>query len=201
MSTIAWATATFLAGLIVRHLLSSYLAEKGKNLATKEDVGEITNIIESTKLAYQRDIAELQEALKASTSLRFLAAEKRLEVHQQAFYFASQMLQRAFEDDVSSRNKLEAQWADFWQRNCLYLDKAVQEAFPDAASAFHIHMDMVKDHRGKGEYFAGEVKNNMQRIRSLIDEIKKAVDLPSIGGALAGVTDSETSDSAQGLRS
>jgi len=182
--TIAWAIAAFLAGMFVRHLIAPYLAEKGKNLATREDIGEITRTVESVKAVFQRDASELQETLKASTSLRFLAAEKRLEVHQQGFYLASQMLQRAFEDDITKRSHFEAECADFWQRNCLYLDKTVQEAFPDAAAAFHIHMEMVQDYRGMGEAFTEKVKANMQQIRALVEAIKKAVDLPSIGGVL-----------------
>jgi len=40
--------------MLLRRHLSSYASEKGKNLATKEDVSEITHLIESTKLALQQ---------------------------------------------------------------------------------------------------------------------------------------------------
>lgn len=37
---------------ILRRVLPSYLSEKGKNLATKQDIGEITNRIEGAKTQY-----------------------------------------------------------------------------------------------------------------------------------------------------
>jgi hypothetical protein len=43
-----------LGGLWLRHHLGTYLSEKGKNLATKEDVGALTHAVESVKLQYQR---------------------------------------------------------------------------------------------------------------------------------------------------
>ncbi len=36
--------------LLIRQLIGTYLSEKGKNLATKEDVGEITKIIEDIRM-------------------------------------------------------------------------------------------------------------------------------------------------------
>jgi hypothetical protein len=39
-------------GFVVRHLLPSYFSEKGKNLATKEDISEITKKIEEVKMEF-----------------------------------------------------------------------------------------------------------------------------------------------------
>lgn len=46
--------APFLVGLLVRHYLSSYVEEKAKNLATKEDIADITREIEEVKHLYQK---------------------------------------------------------------------------------------------------------------------------------------------------
>ena len=43
-------------GLLLRRFLPSYLSEKGKNLATKEDVGEITARIEEVKARYALEV-------------------------------------------------------------------------------------------------------------------------------------------------
>lgn len=49
--------------LLYLALLKSYFGEKGKNLATKEDVGEITSLVESVK-------SQLQFSLQAKLSFR-----------------------------------------------------------------------------------------------------------------------------------
>lgn len=43
---------SLIIGFIVRHLLPSYFSEKGKNLATKEDISEITKKIEEVKIEF-----------------------------------------------------------------------------------------------------------------------------------------------------
>jgi hypothetical protein len=40
------------AYLVVKHFLSSYLSEKGKNLATREDIEEITRKVEGVRTQY-----------------------------------------------------------------------------------------------------------------------------------------------------
>jgi hypothetical protein len=49
-----------LVALLLWRYLPSYLAEKAKNLATREDVEEITTKIESVKSEYQKQLQELQ---------------------------------------------------------------------------------------------------------------------------------------------
>ena len=41
----------FIVGLFVRSYLPAYFSEKGKNLATKEDIGDITKIVETIPFA------------------------------------------------------------------------------------------------------------------------------------------------------
>lgn len=48
----------FCLGLFTRSLLPSYMKEKGKNLATKEDVEEITKKTEEIKIEFQKEIAK-----------------------------------------------------------------------------------------------------------------------------------------------
>jgi hypothetical protein len=51
-------------------LLPSYLSEKGKNLATKEDIGAITEKVENTKAAVGNEVEPLRrQAAKTQTSL------------------------------------------------------------------------------------------------------------------------------------
>ena len=48
------AVAVFLIGLFVKNYLPSYMDEKGKNLATKEDVEEITRKTEEVERIQRR---------------------------------------------------------------------------------------------------------------------------------------------------
>lgn len=66
-----------------------YLAERGKNRATKDDIKEITDSIEGVKAEYTRQM----EQLRAVHQLRFVAAERRLQTHQEAFTQWSEIMQ------------------------------------------------------------------------------------------------------------
>lgn len=52
MNTLAIITA-FLLGLLLNNFLPSYVSKKGENLATKEDIAQITKEIEEVKTLYQ----------------------------------------------------------------------------------------------------------------------------------------------------
>ncbi|WP_202619763.1 hypothetical protein, partial [Escherichia coli] len=70
-----------IAYLVVKYFLSSYLSEKGKNLATREDIEEITRMVEGVRTQYMA----LVEELKARHQLRLAAVDRRLQAHQDAF--------------------------------------------------------------------------------------------------------------------
>ena len=55
--------------LIVRRGVASYGAEKGKNLATKEDVGEITRRIETVRTSYAAELERLRVTLTATAAV------------------------------------------------------------------------------------------------------------------------------------
>ena len=55
-------TAGFIIICVILYV-KSYSAEKGKNLATKEDIGEITQIIESIKTSLSIKTEELKSDL------------------------------------------------------------------------------------------------------------------------------------------
>ena len=59
----------------------SYSKKKGENLATKEDIAEITKKIEEVK----NQFFILQEENKQKNRLQLAALDKRLEKHQEAY--------------------------------------------------------------------------------------------------------------------
>lgn len=63
-------------GLLIRHWFSGYLSEKGKNLATKEDLEDITRKVESVKadLARGNAVEEQKRKLKYEACLDALSA-------------------------------------------------------------------------------------------------------------------------------
>lgn len=56
--------------ILLRSFLPSYFEEKGKNLATKEDISEITRLIEETKHQYSKGIEILRANLESQAHAR-----------------------------------------------------------------------------------------------------------------------------------
>jgi len=54
-------------GLVYRQF-RSYAEEKGKNLATKEDIGDITKTVESVKTNFAKELEEFREELRVRSS-------------------------------------------------------------------------------------------------------------------------------------
>ena len=46
--------SVFILGLFLKNFLPSYMTEKGKNLATKEDIAEITKKTEEVQSEFQK---------------------------------------------------------------------------------------------------------------------------------------------------
>jgi hypothetical protein len=77
--------------------LASYLNEKGKNLATKEDIKEITDKIESVKTEYAKDLESLKSQLNAKFHAHTVRFEKEF-----------QILERVWNGLIELRNAAEA---------------------------------------------------------------------------------------------
>lgn len=164
----------------------SYLSKKGEGLATKEDIGEITKIVESVRDGYARDLAKLSEALRAQTSLRLLAGERRLDTHQKAYMLWREMINNVHEKNIEKRAKIKSDCRDFFFENCLYLDPKVRETFLTALGSFDVHSDLTEgqdvtwgDSRVR---LAQAITENFARVRALGDAITEACELPSIAG-------------------
>lgn len=54
----------FCIGLFIKNYLPTYMNEKGKNLATKEDIGDITQKTEEVKNVFQEQFADFSAELK-----------------------------------------------------------------------------------------------------------------------------------------
>ncbi|WP_027330236.1 hypothetical protein [Marinimicrobium agarilyticum] len=65
-------------GYFLREFFPSYTKEKGKNLATKEDIREITEKIESVKADYAKSLETLKSKLQLESALKGAYQEKCL---------------------------------------------------------------------------------------------------------------------------
>ncbi|MDE1237052.1 hypothetical protein [Vibrio aestuarianus] len=66
--------------VLFRKLLFSYSSEKGKNLATKEDIGQITDKIELVKLDYAKQLESAKADLSIQLNNHGYRYEKEYEV-------------------------------------------------------------------------------------------------------------------------
>ena len=155
-------------GVLYKYHFLPYLSEKGKNLATKEDVGEITKEIASVNHRYN----SLLEELKGRHQLRLAAVDKRLQVHQEAFTIWRKMLEFAYGDEIG-KVVLEAQ--SWWEKNCIYLEPEVRQAFVDAYSAIHTHGSLVSN---RAEYTL--IQDSWQRFTKFPNILFESIKLPAL---------------------
>lgn len=124
--------------LVVAICISIYMTEKAKNAATKEDIREITQKIESVRHEYQDRI----ERLKGTIQMRTVALSQRLAAHQAAYSRWAALVQAAYEGKSTASAEEEAhQW---WIDNSLYLAPAARKAFKEALEAAMMHR-LLKD--------------------------------------------------------
>lgn len=91
---------------------NSYLAEKGKNTATKEDIEEVTRKIESIKNEFTTPIEFLRLQLSKRANLHKLQAEKEFEVYAKLWNIITE-LRFAFEDLRPLLNDIQPSGTDF----------------------------------------------------------------------------------------
>lgn len=76
--------------LLLKSFLPSYLSEKGKNLATKEDIALITDKVESVKTDY----AKVLEELRSNNQLKLAEIEREKNIKKEVYLQAVEALTR-----------------------------------------------------------------------------------------------------------
>ena len=166
--------ATFIVGLILGNFLPAYFSQKGKLAAVKEDIGTITEKVENIKT----DNALILEAVRSKNTLRSLAVEKRLEVHQKAFTSWLNM-SRAIHSPEITKMVIECQ--EFWGENCIYLDPKARDAFVEAYHSASNHRSLLDTYRGTGnKEGTQEIKDNFQRIMGAGNLILASMEIPPL---------------------
>lgn len=163
-----WSYPLMLILVWVAAFLGSYLSEKGKGLATKEDVENLTNKVEGIK----RQHLEILEDLKAGHQLRMVAAERRLQAHQDAFALMREQFNAMHTKEAGVVAGRCLQW---WERNCVFLGPKSAQAFYDALWAAARHESFLSS-RAPAE----AVSENWKKITSAPNVILAEVALPPL---------------------
>lgn len=157
-----------IAFLFVRHYMSSYLSEKGKNLATREDIEEITGKVEAIRAQH----ASLVEELKARHQLRLAAVDRRLHAHQEAFTLWRKLMAVVHSDQVI---KVVQECQTWWEQNCVYLEPKVREGF---VTAYRAASDRRALLQGRAEVLL--IQSNWKLITSFPSDLFQAIQLPGL---------------------
>lgn len=172
---------TFLAVLsalvlwgLLRHFFPGYLNEKARNLATKEDVADITRRIEDVK----HDYATLLEEQKQKGQLKFAALDKRLAVAQEAYVRWWSLLRALHTPQVGDEVQ---KCQEFWVNNRLYLSE-------DAAFAFRRAYMSAGDHESL-KSSALHDKNHVDAVRENFSRIVEAEGIILISAAIPSWTE------------
>jgi hypothetical protein len=150
----------------------TYLKEKGKGLATKEDIGHVTDIVEEIRAQH----ATTLEHLKSRQQLRIAAIDKRLQVHQEAFTLWRRLLSAVHEENVAT---VVIECQTWWEHNALYLEPEVRDAFNRAYFAANHHKSFV-DNPTRNEASITALQDNWKLLMSTGNVIMDAVALPAL---------------------
>jgi len=166
--------------LLLLYSLRFYATEKGKNLATKEDIGAITHEVEQVHAEYRarfEGLAQQNRILLEHTrqrhELRVAALDRRLAAHQEAYALWWKLIRFVHKEKEIGNVVVECE--DWWIRNRLYLEHEVAHAFSVAYHAAFSHRDYLR-----GNPDRPEIKDNWDKMMSVGDIIVKAVQLPSL---------------------
>ncbi|MDR6887865.1 MULTISPECIES: hypothetical protein [Variovorax] len=172
--------AAAVAYLLVKHFASGYLGQKGKNLADKEDIADLTSQVEEIK----RQQAEMIEAVKARNQLRMAAVDRRLQAHQEAFALLRVLMQQAHGPELGKQVMACQEW---WEKNCLYLEPQAREAFSNAYFAANVHQTLLQASQFQMNASPEQAKQgienittNWARVTGALNVVLESVALPPL---------------------
>lgn len=156
--------------VLIASFIGSYLRRKGQNLATKEDISEITKTIEGIRADYAKKI----ESFSHHNRLKLAGLDKRLEAHQQAYALWLQLRRSVHNKDKNIVMVIQCQ--NWWEKNCLYLDMESRKAFMSSVHAVALHPDLIG-----GQAPKEELLENWSYINECGELLIRGAGLPSFG--------------------
>ena len=166
-----WIYVLIIAFSAIGGFLGAYLKKKAENLATKEDIEDITKKIEDIRSQYSKQLELHKASLQLSNQLKLAALDKRLEKHQEAFTLWRRLLfSLRDEDKIGSAIDESQKW---WDKNCLYLSD-------EARSAFHTAVILAVDFRNLPRTDPEMIREWFDKINEAGKKIVEAVNLPPL---------------------
>jgi hypothetical protein len=154
--------------------LKSYSKKKGENLATKEDVADITKKVEEVK----NQFFILQEENKQKNRLQLAALDKRLEKHQEAYSLVWKLI-KANSGTKKEMDDMVFDCQEWWINNNLYLSKEASQAF---RTAYISAIDYYTEYRMMGK------DRNSEFTKKCWDNLKKSGEIIQESVALPGLS-------------
>ena len=148
----------------------AYIKQKGQDKAILEGLAEINSKIESIKLDHSKKLEDYAH----KNRFQLVALEKRLTAYQQS-YALWLKLKRSDIYSQQAQNETVAECRIWWENNCLYLDKEVNEAFYAATNAAAYHHEFTA-----GQASKPDTKENLDTIDNFAKVLAKNLDLPAI---------------------
>lgn len=167
--------AIFISQIVVfafLYYMKSYLNKKAENAATKEDLTNLTEIVEEVRNKY----AVILERTKSRYQLRVAALDKRMDAHQKAYTTLRRLAHsRALKEEDFIELVIEAQ--KWWEENCLYLDERARKAFIGGVNNVSLHRDL---YQAPSPRDVKQLEKLWDDIAKSIDDVVKSVELPTI---------------------
>ena len=167
-----WVYLLFFVIVAFGAFFGSYLKKKAENVATKEDIQEITKKIEDIRAYYSTQLESHKASLQLSNQLKLAALDKRLQKHQEAYSLWRKLLFNLRNEEKIGQSIDECQ--KWWDENCLYLGD-------EARSAFHTAIFLAVDFRNLPRTEPKEIREWFNKIKMAGNKIIEAVNLPSLG--------------------
>jgi hypothetical protein len=158
-----------LLGIYVRTFIKSTVEN---SIAHQFDVK-----LEQFKQSFTREL----HAVDRKDKYVLAALDKRLEVHQQAFAFAVEMI-RNVHFETSARQDLEGKLDTFWINNCLYLSATIQKQFKIGMNYFSTYEMLLRSFKlTSSDKKEQRLQEMFDHIYNLPEVIAKAIDLELMG--------------------
>ena len=158
--------------------VQKYMNKKGENLATKQDIAEITDKVEQVKSTY----TERLEQTKLNHQLRLAALDRRLEAHQEAYALWWRLMSVVHDNASIGGAIMECQ--DWWVKNNLYLGAEVRQAFRTAyhsASTYcQIYTELREADPVERKRREKVLSESWDSVNDAGEAIVKAVELPGL---------------------
>ena len=164
----------------VRALFGPYLGKKGENIATREDIAELTQKVAEVNSLFSAKFEALaqsnREDLQARSyrhDLSMAAIDTRLEIHQEAFRRGFELYFKTHDDDGRAVAIANLQW---WREHCLYLSPNSSNAFMRACIAASMHAMLMRHNID-----VDKLEDNWAKIDGVWEVIAADVKLPQLG--------------------